>query len=119
MAESFADERGFIEDILPGPIDCVTRIMTRAGAIRGNHVHKQTHQWTYLVSGVLRMVLVDATGHRHEHLHGAGHLVHEPPGLPHAWQAVEDTVVLVFTRGPRSGEAYESDTERLVVPLLA
>lgn len=108
MAKSFADDRGLIEDILAGPLDCVTRIFTRAGAIRGNHTHKQTVQWTYVVSGTLRAVTPSSSM-----LYKAGSLIEEPAGIPHAWRAEEDTTVLVFTRGPRSGEAYETDTIRL------
>jgi hypothetical protein len=44
--------------------------------------------------------------------------VKHEPGVPHAWKALEDTDCLVFTRGPRSGEDYESDTYRLEEPLL-
>jgi quercetin dioxygenase-like cupin family protein len=108
MASSFADERGTIEDILTGPIDCVTKIFTHAGAIRGNHIHLETTQWTYVVSGLLRAVSPNASI-----LCKPGALIEEPPGIPHAWRAEEDTWVLVLTRGPRSGEAYESDTIRL------
>jgi quercetin dioxygenase-like cupin family protein len=116
MADRFEDERGIIQDLL-GPVDAVTEIHTVKGAIRGNHVHKLTTQWTYVVSGCLRMAFA-ADGHTYFHEAGPGQLVCEAPDMPHAWQALEDTTVLVFTRGPRSGEAYESDTERLEVPLL-
>jgi quercetin dioxygenase-like cupin family protein len=106
----FEDERGTIEDIIPGgKIDCVTRILTKKGAVRGNHYHKHTTQWTYVVSGRL---LVPSGG---EMLPGQMRM--DAPGEPHAWKALEDTVCLVFTRGPR-GEDYESDTHRLEEPLL-
>lgn len=108
MAKSFSDDRGTIEDILDGPVDCVTRIFTRQGAVRGNHIHRETTQWTYVVSGCL--VAASPAG-RTAYLPGS--LFEEPPGVPHAWHAEEDTVVLVLTRGPRSGEGYESDTIRL------
>jgi quercetin dioxygenase-like cupin family protein len=113
VADRFEDERGVIEDILPGPIDFVTRIFTRKGAIRGNHVHQFTTQWTYIMSGSL---LVASPGK--QMTMEAGSLVCEPMNVPHAWQAQEDTTVLVFTRGPRSGPAYETDMTRLTVPLL-
>ena len=112
MASSFADHRGLIEDILDldgEPLNgVVTRIFTVAGEVRGNHTHKETTQWTYIVSG--RLLVASPSG-RTPFLPGS--LIVEPPGVPHAWRAEEDTVVLVFTKGPRSGENYESDTERL------
>lgn len=127
MADRFEDHRGVIQDLPLNPllklfggttIDAVTTIFTKAGAVRGNHVHHRTTQWTYILSG--RMLVtgrhVDAHGGAMEF--GPGAMIVEPAGIPHAWQALEDTTVLVFTRGPRSGEAYESDTERLEVPLI-
>ena len=116
---SFTDHRGTILDLL-GPVDAVTEIVSRAGAVRGNHVHARTVQFTYIVSG--RLLVAKQTADGGPPLtaeHGPGDLIEEAAGIPHAWKALEDTVVLVFTRGPRSGNAYESDTERLEVPLLS
>ncbi len=117
MADQFTDERGVIKDILTGPIDCVTEIYTREGSIRGNHLHEKTHQWTYVVSGKLLVVTADKDG-RHERVYGPGEMAHEAPSVAHAWRALEDVTALVFTRGPRSGSDYESDTQRLDVPLI-
>lgn len=117
MADRFEDERGVITDILMGPIDSVTQIFTKAGCVRGNHVHEQTTQWTYIVSG--KLTLASQQGGRIRTTTAlAGDLVCEPSAIPHAWRAEEDTTVLVFTRGPRSGENYEQDTTRLDKPIL-
>jgi quercetin dioxygenase-like cupin family protein len=112
MSDRFEDHRGVIEDLL-GRIDAVTKITTVKDAVRGNHVHYRTTQWTYVVEGQLVMA------HGDTHLQvAAGQMTKEKPGVPHAWKAVEDTVCLVFTLGPRSGAEYESDTIRLEEPLL-
>jgi hypothetical protein len=67
-----------------------------------------------VVSGRLRIITLPHDWTEPETAeYGPGDLACEEPGIPHAWKALEDTVVLVFTRGPRSGEAYESDTQRL------
>jgi len=116
MPDRHEDDRGVIQDLL-GPVDAVTEIRTRAGAIRGNHVHARTDQWVYVVSGSMLFVSVQDDG-RHEETRGPGDLILEAAGVTHAWKAETDCTVLVFTRGPRSGEAYESDTRRLEVPLL-
>jgi quercetin dioxygenase-like cupin family protein len=113
MSSVFRDKRGVIEDLIDGPIDAVTRITTKAGAVRGNHFHKLTTQWTYVVRGRLRM----AHG-GHQFVAHQGAMVTHEPGVRHAWKALEDSECLVFTRGPRSGENYESDTHRLEEPLL-
>lgn len=113
MADRYEDFRGVIQDLL-GPVDSVTRIDTVAGAVRGNHVHDHTTQWVYILSGSLLVATdtLSAEGVNHRY-HGPGELVKEEPGLPHAWRAMDDTTVLVFTKGPRSGADYESDTRRL------
>lgn len=116
--DRFEDARGVIQDILAdGPLDAVTRIFTRAGAVRGNHYHAETIQWCYVLSGKLLVATRPPAGIAH-HVYGPGELACEEPGVAHAWKALEDTDVLVFTRGPRSGENYESDVTRLEVPLL-
>jgi dTDP-4-dehydrorhamnose 3,5-epimerase-like enzyme len=114
----FKDARGTITDLL-GPVDAVTAIFTRKGAIRGNHVHHATTQWTFVVSGMLFMLVRKEDGNIATRIAQPRELVCEPAGLAHAWRALEDSWVLVFTEGPRSGKAYESDTERLAEPLLS
>ena len=118
MPDSFFDHRGSIIDLL-GPVDAVTEIVSKAGAVRGNHVHARTTQWTYVCSGrLLTAVQAGDGGPPILTERGPGDLIEEPAGLAHAWKALTGCTVLVFTRGPRSGAAYESDTERLAVPLL-
>jgi quercetin dioxygenase-like cupin family protein len=112
MSDRFEDHRGVIQDLL-GPVDAVTHITTAAGAVRGNHVHHKTTQWTLVLGGRLLMASGDGTAE----LVG-GDMVEHPPGVPHAWKAIADTDCLVFTKGPRSGEGYETDTHRLEEPLL-
>jgi quercetin dioxygenase-like cupin family protein len=112
MADTFVDERGEIRD-LTGALDAVTQIYTVKGAVRGNHFHKQTRQITYVVTGSL--LIVD--GESSQKIGPLGMVTHEP-GVPHAWEALEDSYCLVFTRGPRAGKNYEADTYRLKEPLL-
>lgn len=113
MSDVFRDERGVIRDLLAEPIDSVTEIRSVKGAIRGNHVHPHTTQWTYIIIGKLRIVTPAG-----EATLGPGKLWMDPPGTPHAWEAVTGCTVLVFTRGPRSGESYESDTLHLDPPMI-
>lgn len=110
---AFEDVRGTITDLIEQPINAVTRIQTRAGAVRGNHLHELTTQWAYVITG--RLVVVTASGRVTV---GPGEMVVNEPGEPHAWQALEDTDCIVFACGPRAGSHYESDTIRLDEPLL-
>jgi quercetin dioxygenase-like cupin family protein len=114
MTDRYEDERGVIQDLL-GAVDSVTSIFTKKGEVRGNHYHRETDQWTYVVRGRL---LVARGNQREEIRHDGLRMLLEPKGMPHAWKALEDTLCLVFTKGPRSGENYESDTYRLEEPLL-
>ena len=116
MPDRFEDHRGVIQDWFgpDEPIDSVTHITTLKGHVRGNHYHRATTQWTLVLSGRLVM-----TNGLHSTTMGAGRLIKHEPGDPHAWKALEDSACLVFTRGPRSGDQYESDTYRLDEPLIA
>jgi quercetin dioxygenase-like cupin family protein len=113
LADSFEDERGKIEDLIEGPVDAVTRIFTHKGAVRGNHYHRHTTQYTYVLTGSLLVASGDT-----ETIVSSGEIFVDRPGVPHAWKALEDTDVLVFAQGPRAGKAYEQDTIRLVEPLI-
>ena len=116
VSDRFEDERGVIQDLLAN-IDMVTEIFTKKGAVRGNHVHKLTTQWAYVVSGRMLMAS-DNDGIVHQQSHGPGELIPELPGVAHAWKALEDTTVLVFARGVRAGQDYEKDTYREGISLL-
>ena len=121
LAPAFADDRGQITDLLTKtPLDAVTLIHSTAGAIRGNHYHKDTEQWLYVVRGQLEIAWQE---HHREVKSGsylyAGQMMHSPPGEAHAVKALTDAVFIVMTRGPRNGADYESDPFRLETPLLA
>lgn len=111
---AFEDDRGTITDLIEDPDNAVTIVRSNKGAVRGNHLHEYTDQWAYVFSGCLQV----STG-KAEAIVGPGSMVHNPPGEPHAWRALEDTVCVVFTIGPRAGRDYESDTTRLKTALLS
>lgn len=117
---AFVDERGEITDLLVRePVEYVTQITSRSGAVRGNHYHKETTQWIYVVEGRLQ-VLTQLPGEavRADVLE-PGQLIINLPNERHAMIALTDARFLVFTRGPRGGEDYEKDTYRLSEPLRA
>jgi dTDP-4-dehydrorhamnose 3,5-epimerase-like enzyme len=107
-----------IIDLLDEQIDSITRITSVKGAVRGNHYHKDTHQWTYIIKGKTRVVSKSCFNHDYEIFATEGMLLYHPPGMAHAFEAIEDTEWLVFTKGPRSGDNYESDTFRLEKALI-
>jgi quercetin dioxygenase-like cupin family protein len=116
---SFADARGEITDLLENEsINAVTVITFRKGAVRANHYHKLTTQWNYVISGRIRLVTQMPGAPAREVVMCPGDLVATGPNERHALQGIEESTLMVFTRGPRGGKEYESDTFRLEVPLI-
>jgi dTDP-4-dehydrorhamnose 3,5-epimerase-like enzyme len=116
---AFEDERGWIKDVLEDePIEHVSVILSRKGSVRGNHFHRETYQWVYLLSGSFRYVVETDDGGRQEGLIEAGDLLLTEPLDRHALETLEDATMVVLTRGPRGGRNYESDTIRLDDPLI-
>ncbi|MEK7116488.1 MAG: cupin domain-containing protein [Patescibacteria group bacterium] len=116
---NFEDARGTIRDIFAHePKDTCTIITSKKGAVRGNHYHKLSTQYTYVVSGQLTM-LSKTVGEAtiETHVLREGDLMVHTPNEAHTLIADEDTVFLAFADGVRGGEEYEKDTFRLEVPL--
>ena len=116
---AFEDERGKITDILENEsIDSATIITSKKGAIRGNHYHKESVQYTFVLKGSLK-VFTQVSRRKIESVTiKAGELMLTPPLEKHALLAEEDSELLVLTRGPRSGKNYETDTYRLTKSLV-
>jgi len=116
---SFIDVRGEIIDLLENEnINAVTVITFKKGAVRANHYHKLTTQWNYVISGRIRLVSQMPGAPANEVIMRPGDLVATGPNERHALQGLEDSTLMVFTKGPRGGKEYESDTFRLEVPLI-
>jgi quercetin dioxygenase-like cupin family protein len=117
---NFKDVRGTITDLLVGEkIDTITLITSVKGAVRANHYHKKTVQYDYIISGLVECktkALPD--GKVVTQKLKAGDLLFHPANEAHALKALEDSVFLSVTCGPRRGGKYESDTYRLEKPLI-
>jgi quercetin dioxygenase-like cupin family protein len=113
------DDRGAIMDLIEGAnINAVTFISFTKGAVRGNHYHKQTTQWNYVLKGRIKLVAQVGDGSVEETVLGQGGFAVTEPMEKHALVGLEDSEMLVFTQGPRGGKEYESDTFRLDPPLV-
>ena len=124
---AFEDHRGVIVDILEGEnVDAVTFISFKNRAVRANHFHKETTQWNYVLSGKLKYcnrvidknLLEDGDAVTTEEILFPGDFCVSYPWESHAFQGIEDSEMLVLTKGPRSGMNYEKDTFRLKNPLI-
>ena len=98
-------------------INAVTIVTFKKGAVRGNHYHKQTIQWNYLMSGKVRLLSQIPGAPVEETVLTPGDFVATAENVRHALIGLEDSALMVFTKGPRGGKEYESDTFRLATPL--
>ena len=113
-------DRGIISDILQRNINSITYITIKKGKIRGNHFHKKTIQWNYVLSGKVNLIYKTNIKSKYikKVLLKKSDLAVCKELEPHALQAISDCEIMVFTKGPRQGKEYENDTFRLVDPLV-
>ena len=110
----FVDVRGEITNLLEVPIRHITLITSKAGAIRGNHVHKEDSHYSYLLSG--RFTYTEGKTKEVEQVTiTSGDMVHSPAGVPHAMHFLEDSVFLAFTTRERDAGKYDDDTREYVL----
>jgi mannose-6-phosphate isomerase-like protein (cupin superfamily) len=113
----FSDSRGTIIDIFyQQHINHACVITNLPDAIRGNHYHKHTTQYTYVLSGSMTYYSqsVDKNNPVESRVCHAGDFIISPPNEIHAMKAgLDGCVFIAFAGGPRGGEDYESDTYRV------
>ncbi len=113
------DNRGYIKDLLENKkINSITLISQKRGKIRGNHFHKKTIQWNYLLSGKIIIYAKKKGQGVKKKILNKGDLVVTLKNESHAIKALKNSEFLVFTQGPRGGKEYETDTFRLKKPLV-
>jgi dTDP-4-dehydrorhamnose 3,5-epimerase-like enzyme len=113
----FSDDRGSITDIFyKANMNHACIITNAAGAVRGNHYHKFTTQYTYVLAGSLHYYSKQVDGDQlaDSLTAGPGDMIISAPNEIHAMEASnEGCVFLAFAEGPRGGEDYENDTFRV------
>lgn len=107
------DKRGIILDLIVGKGYALTLITFTPGAVRGNHLHKKTVQWDFILWGKL-------TGFFGKRKRGMGLFAFQKIGKnrPHAYKAIKKSVMFSFTKGVRVGEDYGKDMIKLETPLI-
>lgn len=119
IEKSFSDDRGDITDLLEhAQVDAITMITFTEGAVRANHYHKETVQWNYLISGKILLRTKLEGEEVEEAIMEAGDFIETVANEQHALKALEPSSLMVFTRGPRGGKEYESDTFRDMTSLI-
>ena len=118
-AINFKDSRGFIQDIyIGGDFQHATYIFMKKGGIRGNHFHKKTVQYMFVMEGKLAYYHSKDGKKAAKVVLNPGDFIETPIGECHAVKPLKNTKVLVLARGPRGGDGYEDDTYRLDHSLL-
>ena len=118
-----SDERGTIADIFyRATINHGCYITSAPNAVRGNHYHKLTTQYTYILSGSLDYYSkpVDSAESAKVVTAGVGDFVISEPMEIHAMKSGQGGCTFIaFASGTRGGEDYESDTTRVdsIIPL--
>jgi quercetin dioxygenase-like cupin family protein len=114
LKTAYIDERGEITDILQHtPVDSVTVITCKKGSIRANHYHKESIQYSYILSGeIIAYTQMPEMEVEKQTLY-EGDMLESPPLERHALHATHDSVLLIITKGPRGGGNYEDDTFRI------
>ena len=110
----FVDDRGSITDLVyKTEFDAVTLIKSSKGSIRGNHFHKETTQYSYILSGSIMAYSQKPNEKVESEILKSGDMMVSLPLERHALHAIEDAEILIITKGPRNGLDYEADTFRV------
>jgi quercetin dioxygenase-like cupin family protein len=113
----FTDERGIIKDIFYSTdINHACLITNAPNAVRGNHYHKLTTQYTYVLTGTLYYYSKPYGSKKPAECYVAskGDVIISEPNEVHAMQAGDTGCTFIaFAAGPRGGKDYESDTYKL------
>lgn len=113
---AFTDARGEIFDIIEKkPVAHVGLVTFIKGAVRGNHYHKQSTQYTYILRGKIKFITTDIDGgNRAETVLEASDFSEIPPGVVHTYVALDDDAAMLdMTTLARGEQGYEDDTVRV------
>ena len=119
IKNDFEDNRGAIRDILvKEKIDFVTIIFNKKNSVRGNHYHKKTVQYLYVLEGSILVASKFEGKEIEKKVLTEGDLLLNEPFEWHAIKSIEDSKLLILTRGLRGGNDYEADTFKIDEPIL-
>src|SRR3989338_2531518 len=110
----FSDSRGDIFDILEFPVKHVGKIIFKKGAVRGNHYHKKSIQYSYVISGKLELTIMGLNNKKIKKIIlSEGDLTTIPPKMIHTYRALANSSILDLTTYARGEKGYEEDTIRV------
>jgi dTDP-4-dehydrorhamnose 3,5-epimerase-like enzyme len=125
LKDNFKDKRGRIVDIFTNqPKDHCTLVTFNKKAIRGNHFHKRSTQYDFIISGKLKMMTAKVdkkgkiVGKVKKEIISQNMLIEHKPYYAHAFKALKQSKMLALVNGTRGGKDYEKDTFRLKDKLI-
>lgn len=120
--ELHEDDRGAITDIFyKEEINHVNSIISKKGALRGDHYHKKTTQHILMLAGSMEYwhKQLDSQEPAKCIVVKKGDIITTPPFEIHALCMLEDnTEFITFSSGLRGGSDYEADTFRVEPSLI-
>lgn len=110
----YEDARGSILDVIESiNFNGATVITSNSGSVRGNHFHKKTIQYAFILEGKI-LAKSKIVGRKLESvILEPGDLICHDINEAHLFEAIEDSKFIVFSSGLRTGKDYELDTFRL------
>ena len=123
---NYNDKRGQIIDIfINKPKDHCTLVTFNKNAVRGNHFHKKSTQYSFIISGKLIMMTAKVGKNGKllskikKEIVKANNFITHKPFYAHAFKAITKSNLLAFANGKRGGKNYENDTFRLEKKLIS
>ena len=114
--KNFKDKRGLIADVIYNTkINHIAYITTNKNGIRGNHYHKKTTQYTFVLDGRIKYYHKNKSAKKVSQLIlKKGDLIKSKFNEIHAFKTLsKKSVMLALTVGIRGGKDYEKDTFRV------
>ena len=125
LKKSFEDKRGKIIDVfVNSPKDHCLIVTFGKGAIRGNHYHKKSTQFSLLVSGELDFYFAKVNKKNgnikniKKKIIKKNTFITHKPFEAHAFKSRKNSILIAFSCGLRGGKNYEKDTFRLKNKLI-
>jgi quercetin dioxygenase-like cupin family protein len=113
------NEKGvFVELLSDKVINSVSYLTCKKGFVHGNHYHKYTTHYNYVVFGKILLVTQVENNELVKTFLKKGEMYTISPMEKHAIFAMEDTELLVLAKGPNGNKEFESDTYPTWEPLI-
>lgn len=115
----FSDETKSITDLLNKPVNHVGLITNEKDSIGGNHYHKLSTQYSYILYGKYEVLLApwDQPFNVKKIILNSGEMIIIPPKVIHRFKTMEKAVMIDIVTESREGTGYEDDVYRIKIEM--